>query len=156
LIRPLEPKDREREFAFIEHLSPASRHFRFLCALTEPSEALMRELMTVDYKQRVAYIALNLQGGQLVEVGVARYAAAAGDTQCEAAVVVDDQWQRKGLGKQLMLHLIEAAKINGFRGMMSMDSADNTPMRRLATQLGFERRRDPLDATQVVYRLAIN
>ncbi|MGE8323801.1 MAG: hypothetical protein ACN6OX_12070 [Pseudomonas sp.] len=31
LIRPLQAKDRQREKAFIERLSPESRHFRFLC-----------------------------------------------------------------------------------------------------------------------------
>jgi len=155
LIRPLEAKDRQREFAFIKNLSPESRHFRFLYAITEPGEPLMNQLMDVNCQQRMAYVALFMEGGQLVEIGVARYAAGLGDRQCESAVVVADQWQRKGLGKRLMQHLIEAARLNGFEYMMSMDSAVNSNMRRLAEDLGFESRQDPLDATQVVYRLAL-
>ncbi|MFV3014457.1 GNAT family N-acetyltransferase [Pseudomonas sp. KHB2.9] len=50
----------------------------------------------------MAYVALFMDGGHLIEIGVARYASAEGDTQCESAVVVADQWQNKGLGKRLM------------------------------------------------------
>ncbi|MGC6369869.1 GNAT family N-acetyltransferase [Pseudomonas sp. K2I15] len=156
LIRPLEAKDREREFAFIKNLSPESRHFRFLGTITEPGIALMNQLMDVNSQYQMAYVALFMDGGHLIEVGVARYASAEGDTQCESAVVVADQWQRKGLGKRLMQHLIDAARLNGFESMMSMDSAVNSHMRRLAQDLGFESHHDPLDATQVVYRLALN
>lgn len=156
LIRPLEPKDREREFAFIQNLSPQSRHFRFLGTLKEPSEVLMNQLMNLDYRQRMAYVALTMKDGQLIEIGVARYASTESDRQCEAAVVVADDWQRKGLGKRLMLRLIEAARRNGFARMISMDSAANSPMHRLATGLGFECRRDRLDATQVIYQLKLD
>jgi GNAT superfamily N-acetyltransferase len=155
LIRPLQAEDREREFAFINNLSPESRHFRFLSTIKEPSESLMNQLMDVDYQLRMAYVALTMEDGQLVEIGVARYASAPGDNQCESAVVVADKWQRKGLGKRLMQHLIDAAKTNGFEYMMSMDSSANTHMHQLAEDLGFECRTDPLDATQVVYRLKL-
>ncbi|SEQ15872.1 Acetyltransferase (GNAT) family protein [Pseudomonas sp. NFACC02] len=155
LIRPLEAKDREREFAFITSLSPESRHFRFLSTIKEPGEPLMNQLMDVDYRLRMAYVALTMEDGQLIEIGVARYAAAPGDRECESAVVVADQWQRKGLAKRLMEHLIDAAKANGFEYMMSMDSSANTHMHRLAQDLGFECHTDPLDATQVVYRLKL-
>ncbi|MDH0747181.1 GNAT family N-acetyltransferase [Pseudomonas sp. GD03842] len=156
LIRPLEAKDRDREFAFIKGLSPESRHFRFLGTIKEPSDSMLNQLMDVDYHQRMAYVALFMEGGQLQEIGVARYAAAPGDRTCESAVVVADRWQNKGLGKRLMDHLIDAAKANGFECMISIDSAANAHMRRLADCLGFECHKDPLDATQVVYRLKLH
>jgi len=155
LIRPLEAKDRDREFAFIKGLSPESRHFRFLATIKEPSDSMLNQLMDVDYHQRMAYVALFMEGGQLREIGVARYAAAPGDRTCESAVVVADRWQHKGLGKRLMDHLIDAAKANGFECMISIDSAANAHMRRLADDLGFECHQDPLDATQVIYRLKL-
>ncbi len=155
LIRPLEAKDQQREFTFIKNLSPESRHFRFLSTLKEPGESLMSQLMDVDYRRRMAYVALIMDGGELVEIGVARYAASEGDGTCESAVVVADQWQRKGLGNRLMNHLIDAARKNGFEYMFSIDSAANTHMRRLADELGFDCQTDPLDSTQVIYRLKL-
>jgi GNAT superfamily N-acetyltransferase len=156
MIRPLESKDREREFAFIKALSPESRHFRFLCTMNEPSEGLLDQLMGLDYARRMAYVALTVEEGQLCEIGVARYAASGLKTVCESAVVVADKWQRQDLAKKLMKHLIDAAKVNGFDLMFSIDSATNSHMHRLAEALGFECGADPLDATQVVYRLNLS
>lgn len=153
MIRPLESKDREREFAFIKALSPESRHFRFLCTMNEPGEGLLNQLLDLDYAKRMAYVALTVEEGQLCEIGVARYAALESGKICESAVVVADNWQRQGLAKKLMSHLIDAARVNGFEQMISIDSATNSHMHRLARYLGFECAADPQDATQVVYRL---
>lgn len=54
LIRPLEEKDREREYAFIKRLSPESRHMRFLAQINEPSDSLLNTLMDTDNQHRVA------------------------------------------------------------------------------------------------------
>lgn len=153
LIRPLEPQDREREFAFIKHLSPQSRRLRFLATINEPSESMLDQLMDVDCCRRMAYVGLSMDQGKLIETGIARYAALADSSQCESAVVVADSWQRKGLGTLLMKHLINTARLNGFTEMLSIDSEVNSGMHRLANKLGFVRRQDPLDATQVIHRL---
>lgn len=156
LIRLLHATDRQREFDFIKNLSPQSRHFRFLVTMAEPSEPLLDQLMDLDSRQRMAYVALHREDGVLTEIGVARYAAIEGQVQCESAVVVADQWQGKGLGTRLMKHLINSARLNGFEQMISMDSASNLHMRRLAKALGFIARQDPLDPTQVMYELQLN
>lgn len=156
LIRALEIKDRQREFEFIKSLSPESRHFRFLSALNEPGEHLLDQMLDIDYRQRMAYVALSMEGDLLTEVGVARYAATQTNAECESAIVVADQWQRKGVGTRLMQHLTDAARINGFERMMSMDAATNLPMRHFAKALDFASRQDPQDSTQVIYTRELN
>ncbi|WP_219063428.1 GNAT family N-acetyltransferase [Pseudomonas sp. UMAB-08] len=155
LIRPLAPHDRDREFNFIKKLSPESRHFRFLGSMNEPSIALLDQLMDVDNKKRMAYVALAHKDGELIEIGVSRYAALEEEGQCECAVVIADDWQNLGMGTLLMRHLIDAARRNGFAQMVSIDSTSNTHMHQLTKQLGFECHRDPMDATQVIYKLAL-
>ncbi|MCY7259549.1 MULTISPECIES: GNAT family N-acetyltransferase [Pseudomonas] len=152
LIRPLTEQDRQREYDFIKRLSADSRHMRFLAQIKEPDTAMLNQLMDVDGKQRLAYIALVHENGKLIEIGVSRYAAATGD-QCECAVTVADEWQHLGLGSLLMTHLIRAARQHGFQQMYSVDSANNQPMRELAAALGFTTRTDPDDAHQVLHRL---
>ncbi|EIM14941.1 MULTISPECIES: GNAT family N-acetyltransferase [Pseudomonas] len=152
LIRPLAEKDREREYAFIKRLSPESRHMRFLAQISDPSGALLDQLMNTDGKQRMAYVALAHDNGQLIEIGISRYAAT-GEHECECAVTVADEWTQLGLGTLLMEHLIKAARQNGFRQMYSIDAASNAPMRDLAKALGFERSHDPDDSRQVIHRL---
>ncbi|AVU78811.1 GNAT family N-acetyltransferase [Pseudomonas sp. Fig-3] len=152
LIRPLKEEDRQREYDFIKRLSPESRHMRFLAQINEPGAAMLDQLMDVDCKTRMAYIALVHDNGQLIEIGVSRYCATS-EHECECAVTVADQWQHLGLGTLLMEHLIEAARKNGYRQLYSIDAADNAPMRDLAHSLGFDTRTDPDDARQVIHRL---
>ncbi|TPG73838.1 GNAT family N-acetyltransferase [Pseudomonas arsenicoxydans] len=152
LIRPLEEKDREREYAFIKRLSPESRHMRFLAQISEPGTAMLNQLMDTDNKNRVAYIALVHENGQLIEIGISRYSAT-GEHECECAVTVADDWKHLGLGALLMEHLIKTARKNDFRQMYSVDAASNAPMRDLAKALGFDTHNDPDDTRQVIHRL---
>jgi len=154
LIRPLAEKDREREYAFIQRLSPESRHMRFLAQISEPGTALLDQLMDIDNQQRTAFIALVHENGQLIEIGISRYAAI-GAHECECAVTVADEWQHLGLGTLLMEHLIKAARRNGFHRMYSVDSAGNEAMRELARNLNFETHHDPDDSRQVIHRLQL-
>jgi GNAT superfamily N-acetyltransferase len=153
LLRPIRREDREREARFIQRLSSEARHFRFLGDIREASPALLDQLVNVDYHDSTAFVALVHDNGTLREVGVSRYSASGNNKNCECAVTVADDWQHRGLGVALMEHLIELARRNGFRGMFSMDSAANVSMRELAKHLGFHSRRDPDDATQVIYSL---
>lgn len=155
LIRPLQPKDRQREKAFIERLSPESRHFRFLCQLKEPGEAMLNQLMDVDQDRHAAYVALAHVDGELQEVGISRYAACEKDDECECAVTVLDSWQHHGLGRLLLKHLIDHARSRGLRAMYSIDAASNVAMRDLAKAAGFTTTRDPDDASQVIHRLSL-
>ena len=110
LIRPLQAKDRERERAFIERLSPESRHFRFLCQLKEPGEAMLDQLMKVDQDRQAAFVALAHVDGELQEVGISRYAACTDKDECECAVTVLDSWQHHGLGRLLLKHFNNHAR----------------------------------------------
>jgi L-amino acid N-acyltransferase YncA len=113
---------------------------------------MLNQLMDTDNKQRLAYIALVHENGQLIEIGISRYAAT-GEHECECAVTVADDWKYLGLGTSLMEHLIKAARKNGFRQMYSVDASSNAQMRDLAKALGFERHNDPDDSCQVIHRL---
>lgn len=151
LIRPLEPKDRLLEAAFLRGLSPQRQRERFLGEFREPSPALLDSLMNTDGVRSLALIALAVGPDGLYEVGVARYGATDILGQCESAVVVGDAWQDQGLAEILMRHLIEKARDHGLHRMVSVDAASNESMRELARHLGFHRKADPDDPTQVIH-----
>lgn len=155
LIRPLQPEDREREEAFIRRLSPASRRNRFLGEIREASPALLDQLMTVDYRHAMAFVALAHDNGQLREVGISRYAADKDGQRCECAVTVADDWRHRGLAVLLMRHLIEVARREGFKALYSKDLAENNDMRELAGFLGFTRTLDPDDACLAIHTLQL-
>lgn len=153
LIRPLRVDDRQLETDFIRDLSPHARRQRFLCDFKQPSEALIDQMMDVDHDRRLALIAVASVDGELREIGVARYCATSDEGACECAITVADAWQHQGLGALLMHYLIDEAKRHGFRCMISIDAASNIAMRKLASSLGFRRRLDPEDPSQVIHTL---
>lgn len=153
LIRPLRPEDRDREETFIRRLSPAALRYRFLGSFREAGPALVDQLMEVDFVHRMAFVALLHDNGTLREIGVSRYAATTDERQCECAVTVADEWRHRGLGVLLMRHLIEVARNNGYKRMVSLDDASNQPMRELADFLGFRRESVPGDPGRVMHAL---
>lgn len=155
-IRALHAQDVELERRFIEALSPQSRRFRFLETMSSPSEALLKQLTTLNPETDVAYLAIIGKGAEEREVGIARFSAAAGAADCEFAVTVSDEWQRKGLGAALMGHLLDAARARGIREMHSADSFDNDSMRQFASHLKFQKSIDPDDSRLALYSVKID
>ena len=153
LIRPIHGEDAGIERRFIEHLSAQSRRFRFLGEVKSPSPALIAQLTHPDPLRDAAFIAVIADGAEKREIGVARFCARPDGITCECAVAVSDEWQHRGLATLLMRHLIAVARERGIECMYSVDSSDNAAMRELAAHLGFQRKPDPDDATQVLHTL---
>ncbi|GLK88500.1 GNAT family N-acetyltransferase [Pseudomonas turukhanskensis] len=151
LIRALQEQDREREFSFIKRLSAESRRARFSSSFNEPPLPLMEQLMNVQYPLQMAYVALVHDNGELREIGVARYAKTE-DQCCEFAVVVADDWQQKGLGRLLMVHLMDAARRNGFTRMAATDEATNYHLHRLVKKLGFDSHYPSGEFSEIVHQ----
>lgn len=154
-IRPIRKDDMELERRFIEGLSPEARRYRFLYTIATPSEALLRRLTDVDPVNEAAYIAVVQDGLHEREVGTARFSRTP-DGQAEVTVTVDEGWQRRGLATLLVHTLIAEARRRGIRALYSVDSGENMSMRALAAHLGFTRKVDPRDATQVIYTLPLD
>jgi len=153
LIRPIRAEDAAIERRFIETLSPQSRRFRFLGEIKTPSAALIEQLTHPNPDRDAAFVALVADGAEKREIGVARFSARPDSASCECAVAVADDWQHRGLGTLLMRLLIDVARTRGIECMYSVDAADNSAMRELAAHLGFARKPDPSDATQVLHTL---
>lgn len=153
-IRPICKGDIELERQFIEGLSPEARRYRFLYTIATPSEALLRKLTEVDPETEAAFIAVIADGLHEREVGVARFSRTP-DGRAEVAVTVDEAWQRRGLATLLVRKLIAEARARGVQALYSVDAGGNESMRALATHLGFTRKVDPGDATQVIYTLQL-
>jgi acetyltransferase len=135
-IRPIRADDLERERAFIRGLSGASRHSRMLGAVRDPPADLLERFVRVDYRDCMALLALRDSGADEHIIGVARYAAAPGGSECELAVTVADEWQARGVGATLCRLLIEYARAQGLRLMSGTVLATNVPMIALARRLG--------------------
>ena len=136
-VRPIRPEDAGIEHEFVRQLSPEAKYFRFMSAIRELSPQMLARFTQIDYDREMALIAATAQDGREEEVGVARYITNPDGTSCEFAIVVDDEWQKHGLGRRLMTLLIEIARLRGLATMSGDILTANQPMLALAASLGF-------------------
>lgn len=137
-IRPIRVDDAERERAFIDGLSPQSRHSRFMYTLREPSPALVDHFVHVDYETSMAFVAVvDTPRGECF-IAVVRYAGDARRESCEFAITVGDAWQARGVGSTLTATLFAYARAQGFRRVFGTILGSNRRMLRLAHALGMQ------------------
>lgn len=149
VIRPIRPEDAAIEKALIHRLSERSRYSRFLTGLSDLTESLLQRLTHIDYEREMALIATVLERGKEVEIAVGRYVPYPDGESCEFAIVVDDVWQKRGIGYQILSDLVRIAASRGLKTMKGLILAVNREMIELAQTLGFEIRKVPGDASVV-------
>jgi acetyltransferase len=149
-VRPIRPEDAEMEARFVRNLSDNARYFRFMVGLKElPREMLIR-FTQIDYDRELALVAVNHVEGQPEFVGVARYICNPDQESAEFAIVVGDDWQKRGVARGLMLRLIDAARTCGIARFEGTVLRANHNMLRFTEALGFKTRDDPEDPEQVI------
>jgi acetyltransferase len=138
IIRPIWPEDAAIEGEFVVGLSPDTKYLRFMAPLKELSPAMLARFTQVDYDREMALIATIDDSGRERQIAVCRYFINADGTSCEFAIVVTERWQGRGLGRHLMLRLIEIARDLGIRRMTGDILAANIGMLDLVRRLGFK------------------
>jgi GNAT superfamily N-acetyltransferase len=130
--RPVEPADRTSFYRLWPRLSPETVYRRFHAPVHRLPDETVRRLVTVDHDLREAVVAVV--GGEVV--GVARYDRPLDDpSTAEVAVVVEDAWQRAGIGRQLLTDLTDLAARRGVRTVTATVQPDNRPVLRLVRRL---------------------
>jgi acetyltransferase len=147
-VRPIRPEDAAMEQAFVTGLSPLARGMRFQSGLRSLSPAMLARFTQIDYDREMALVAVRQENGAARQVGVARYIRLPDAKTCEYAIVVGDEWQRRGLGRHLMAALIDIARQRGIETMEGRVLASNNRMLELCAELGFAIERMP-DEPQV-------
>ena len=137
-LRPIRPTDAAREQRFFSRVSTESAYRRYFHFKQQLSPEEIRYLTTIDYDRRMALIALH--GGEMV--GVARYdvipaARHHGGRIAELALLVQDDFQGRGLGKHLLQHLTATARHHDISAFEALVQPDNHRMFRLFKSCGY-------------------
>jgi RimJ/RimL family protein N-acetyltransferase len=152
LIRPIQGTDAPLLADGFARLSPRSRQMRFLTTKTELSPAELRYFTEIDHHDHEALGAVDRADGR--GVGVARYVRSAVDAQsAEIAVTVVDEWQRRGLGTELVAQLSERALQEGIRRFTALVAADNVAIAGLARTVGADLVRR--ESATIVYEIPL-
>lgn len=148
-VRAIRATDLGHMREFVQHLSRHSAYLRLLSPRT-PTEDEMRHWTDVDGEHEFALVATVAEGEGERQVGVARYVKEPGSDAAEFAIVLADDWQGRGLGRELLVQLIDAAARHGVQRLFGVTLSENRSMVALARKLGFRTRRSPESAMLMV------
>lgn len=137
-IRPIAAADAELICEFGRALSFETRYLRFMMGVNELSPQTIDRLTRIDHRRDAALIATVNDGVADRVVGVARYALNTDEQSCDFAIVVADEWHRRGLGRRLMTLLVDTATARGLTRIDGDVLAINRPMLAFVKGLGFE------------------
>jgi RimJ/RimL family protein N-acetyltransferase len=135
LVAPLHVDDRGRFLGGLSRLSADSLYKRFLTPIERFSESELRYLLEVDHRDHEALLAVDEDTGEAI--GVGRFVRLPDDPDAaEAAVIVVDDWQGRGLGKALSRLLAERALQLGITRFEALLLIENEAMMSLLESLG--------------------
>jgi GNAT superfamily N-acetyltransferase len=123
-FRPIRMTDAEAMTAFHETLSARSVYRRFFSAHPHLSAGEVERFTHVDYVDRMAFVVTD--EGRIVAVG--RYERLPETDEAEVAFVVTDEYQHRGIGARLLVHLAEAARSRGIARFHAQTLSENRDM----------------------------
>jgi len=141
VIRPIRPEDEPKLVAFHSGLSETSVYQRFLQPM-ELRDRTAHERLTricfIDYNREMALVAERRTqdgAGQIIAVG--RLSKLHGVAEADMAVVVRDESQGQGLGKELYRRLLQIARDEKLTKVHSNMLKENSRGRAMCGALGF-------------------
>ena len=137
LVRPIRADDKRMLEDGLRHLSKESVQRRFLTPKSSFSRSELRYLTEVDGRDHVALVAEkhpSQPARRLIAVG--RFVRLHDDPEAaEVAIVVADDWHRRGVGSALSESLADEARRLGIRRFTATMASDNLPAHRLMQKL---------------------
>ena len=153
VLRPIRAEDEGRFDDLIKSLSAESMRFRFFEIIKEIPHETLTKYCNLDYDRQIAIVAELQQGGRQI-IGAGRVIAEPDGKSGEFAVLVTDEWQRKGLGSILMDYIINVARNMHLESIFAAVLPDNIKMMRLCEKKGFKM--ETLDEETVKASLALS
>ena len=128
LLRPIKISDEPLLKDFVYSLSDQSIYRRFFSPRTDMPHEFLQKLVVIDYTEKMALLATLRHEEKEEIVGVGRYGIEEGTHTANVAFAVRDDYQNKGVGRELLSNLTYLAKRRGFLGFTAEVLADNKPM----------------------------
>jgi protein lysine acetyltransferase len=128
-LRPLLPSDRHAYLELLSKLSPRSRRLRFFTP-APPTERMINYFLDIDFIDHFAWVVLDRSTSPHTGCGVARFIRSTTDPQqAEAAFVVIDDYQSRGIGTVMLGAVAVAADAVGITTLTAEVLDENESMR---------------------------
>ena len=141
-IRPIRPEDEPLMVKFHETLSDRSVYLRYFCSLNLTRRVQHERLLRIcfgDYDREMALVAeLTDPGtGERRILAVGRMNRLHAGNEAEVAVLVSDQYQKLGLGNELLRRVVQIARDEKLSRVSAEMLPDNVAMQAITKHLGF-------------------
>lgn len=145
LVRPIKPTDEMMLREMFYDLSRESIYQRFFATRKTMPHENLQNFCTIDYDREMTLVASIRRNDREEAVGWASYTRnpdpSSGQSDSEqtadAAFLVPDAWQGRGIGTVLMRRLTEIAEIRGINGFTAHVLSDNARMLRVFEKCGY-------------------
>jgi acetyltransferase len=158
-IRPIRPEDEPQMVSFHESLSERTVYQRYL-QLLNLSQRTAHERLTricyIDYAHQMALVVERKDAatGKKQIIAVGRLQGLTGVPEAEFSIVISDEFQKQGLGTELLNRLIHIGRSEGVKVITADILAENNPMQKVAEKAGFKLTRE-MGETVVSARLEL-
>lgn len=141
VIRPIYPEDESLIIQFYKEVSEKSLRQRYLKNF-HFDELVAREKLIkicyIDYDREITLVVEPKHEKNKREIiAIARFSKLINSNDATYSLLVKDKWHNKGIGKQLLKHIIKIAKEEKVDNLVSQMYEDNYPMIELCKSLGF-------------------
>ena len=158
LLRPVRPEDEPAFRAAFGRLRPEDIRMRFFAPLAQLDHDMASRLTQIDYDREMALVLVEADGGTGADgdglYGVVRLIADPTGESGEFAVIVSPDLAGRGVGRRLLEHIIDYARVRGMTEIWGDVLHENGRMRALCAELGFVESRIAGDA--VVVRVTLD
>jgi acetyltransferase len=146
-IRPIRPEDEPLMVKFHETLSDRtvySRYFSSLSLRRRVDHERMLRICFGGYDREMVLVAERTEpgSGQRSILAVGRMNKLHASNEAEVAVLVADQFQKLGLGNELLARIIQVARDEKLQRVSAEMLTDNAAMQIITRRLGFKLRTD--------------
>lgn len=143
VLRAIEPGDVAAMQRCFTRLSPEDIRRRFLHAMSELPAPMAQRLCRIDPAFETAYVLMDESIKPAEMRGVGRIFVDEAIDSAEFSVLVEQDWNRLGLGALLMTRLVDDSRRRGIAELWGYVLLENRPMLQLCRELGFVQRMMP-------------
>jgi len=137
LLRPVRISDEPLLKNFFYSLSDRSVYQRFISVRKDMPHERLQEFVVIDYSSEIVILAIKETDGIQTVVGVAQYGIEPDSHSAEVALVVRDDFQKQGIGTELLSYITLLAKREGLLGFRAEVLVENQTMMHLFEAAGF-------------------